>query len=873
MRISGICGYRKKKLGMTTYNFAIIKPAVVLACMIIICQGCTPKDNQRRHEQLKVSYSGDAKIEVGGPFAGVEFHHSSFLAQRISFFYPVANSIDISSDYWTRDTTHIMAAGLKFGARDKEWLGYEQYDTELTPFAVKFHRQDSVKSIMVSYRFAKNKPAMIVCFEITNLTNRSEIVEFDTHLEASLRTCHSFNRKEKAWTEFDPVTSTIYINNIDPETQNNQLFVANAAEQPSHFNTNGPLDRYLLEDSVSWNENEILIPEDNPSNPAVRFLYQRQLKPQEKLIVVHIIGSAPLEQGKEIVQYMLSNYQNEINLYEQSILNKAWNYLNLDLGDPELEHSARWARAILETNAHYLDGEIVPMPCPAEYNFYFTHDALVTDLSAVNFDVERVKRDLDYIIRHAREDTIIPHAYYWKDSLYVTEFADSDNWNNFWMVIASASYLRHSADTAFVQLLYPYLSKCLEVSLLTKQEDQLMWSYRPDWWDIGKNFGPRSYMTILAIKSIREFIYVSSVLGYNLNNMPRYQALADTIQKALIDHLWHDEMNYLMNYYEDRSLDEHYYIGSLLAAHYNILDERRQSLLIQSAKRYLLDENVGIYNAYPMDFANLIDYLKFAGNEAAAPYYYFNGGVWPQGNAWFALALIADDSKQDAYIFIKNTMSLAGIMNGPNGQPAMYEVRNANKYDQAVYGTVDKPQFLWAGAWYLYALYHLFGIREDHWNITLAPFMAENQSKYSFTLAVQGKNITVNVSGKGDIIKSIYFDGNKYSSIVLPHKYQIARDITIELGNPGYPYISSTNSVFLSSDYDQRMKIIRVYLKAFPGHNNVTRVMTPYRIKAVRSDGEDITKINTTKTNTTYTEITISSKHREAMKELYIEFE
>jgi hypothetical protein len=33
-------------------------------------------------------------------------------------------------------------------------------------------------------------------------------------------------------------------------------------------------------------------------------------------------------------------------------------------------------------------------------------------------------------------------------------------------------------------------------------------------------------------------------------------------------------------------------------------------------------------------------------------------------------------------------MSLYGIMNGPNGQPAYYEVRNANKENPVEYGTV-----------------------------------------------------------------------------------------------------------------------------------------------------------------------------------------
>jgi len=54
------------------------------------------------------------------------------------------------------------------------------------------------------------------------------------------------------------------------------------------------------------------------------------------------------------------------------------------------------------------------------------------------------------------------------------------------------------------------------------------------------------------------------------------------------------------------------------------------------------------------------------------------------------VALARNGNKDQALDFIKRTMTLDGIMNGPNGQPAMYEVRNADKNNPAVYGTVDK---------------------------------------------------------------------------------------------------------------------------------------------------------------------------------------
>ena len=56
-----------------------------------------------------------------------------------------------------------------------------------------------------------------------------------------------------------------------------------------------------------------------------------------------------------------------------------------------IDKSYLWAKGILAANKHYIDNNIVPMPCPAEYNFYFTHDVLVTDYAAVNFDFPELK--------------------------------------------------------------------------------------------------------------------------------------------------------------------------------------------------------------------------------------------------------------------------------------------------------------------------------------------------------------------------------------------------------------------------------------------------------------------------------------------------
>lgn len=849
--------------------------SMLLVIFLVIQISCTSNNEQVSIiDQMKVSYSGDAKIEVGSEFVGVEFHHSSALPQRVSFYYPVANSIDMSTDYWKRDTSYMMALGLKVGDNEKEWIDPKYFDFKLTPFSVEFEKSDEYKSIKISYRFSKTKPAAIIEYEITNLSGVENEYEVYTTMEGALKTCHSYNLKDKAWTEYDDATNSIVINYEDPETQKAQVFITNAGEEPSSYSSVS--DAYITPNKKTdqWFNGKEQLDDDiiakvNMQKPAAKFLYKKILKPNESIKVIHVLGSCRQEEGQEIRNYLKKNYQKEIDDFENSIAEKIVASSPITTNDDILDNGILWSKAVLEVCKHYIDGSVAPMPCPAEYNFYFTHDVLVTDLSAVYFDIQRVRNDLEYIVAHADEDNIIPHAYYWKDSLYLTEFASHDNWNNFWFTIVSAEYLKHSGDKEFLKSIYPYLQKSLERSLLTKGDDDLMWSFQPDWWDIGHIYGRRSYMTILMIKSLRSLTYISSTIGSNLDKCVEWEALADRMQKNLTDYLWSDSQKYLINDYEPGQVDTHYYIGSLLASHYSLLDKNKNKELVESAEKYLVDPKVGVYNAFPMDFHELAGYLKFVGNEAGEPYYYANGGIWPQGNAWYALALISNNENDEAYTFIKNTMTLKGIMDGPNGQPAMYEVRNGNKNNPAEYGQVDKPQFMWSAGWYLYSLYNLFMMDESGWNISFDPYLPANLEKVNFGLSINNHYADVQVSGKGENVAFISYDGNEYPSLVIPGEIKKADKINIELGAPTIPMLTSTNSRLISAKYDANT--MEVNLEAFPGHKNITTIVSPFDVENVLPQ-TDMVSFDVQELNNLYI-ITVNFEHTTSgSEELVINF-
>jgi hypothetical protein len=776
------------------------------------------------------------QIEVGSPYVGIEVHKSFPLLNRISFYYPVANSIDISEDYWKRENFRVMSFGMKVGHSPKRLLKNQIYKVSQTPYSVSFTGNDFDSEIKTKYEFCKNQPAMVITYEIVNTSDTEKEYEVYTRLETTLRTSHTYKIIDSAYTEFEEDGSIIRANFPFIETGDAQVFVMNAGLKPSSFTTQKVNDNSFTNLDDWWlNTDESLpgkiIPKDKLNEPVAAYIYKKTLEPKASFKIIQIVGSSLIPEGKVKTEYLSKNYQKEVDKYENFILKESLDEKEIVTGNDIIDFTSKWSKAILTTNAHYINGQIVPMPAQAEYNFYFTHDALLTDLAAVNFDLNRVKSDLKYIISLADSDYTIPHAYYWKDTTYKTEFAGTENWNHFWFTLVCARYYRHSGDKEFMNQLYPFVKKSIETGMKNKGDDDLMYSFRPDWWDIGNNFGPRAYMTILAIRALREFNYLSSSLNQEINKLMYYEKLADRIADQLSLKLWDENLNYLISYFEDGKKDEHIYMGSLLASHFNLLDANRNLKLLITAKQNLLDEKIGLYTLYPMDLNLLGDYMGFAGNEAGEPYYYANGGIWPHGNSWYALSLISNGLNSEAYQFIKRTMTLDGIINSPNGQPALYEYRISDKNNPDKYGKIDKPQFLWAGGWYFYTLYNLFGLSENEWNISFNPYLPEDLDSVKFKLTINNRIVDVNVQGTGNNISSIMYDDKQIPSLVIPDDVGNLNKIIINLGDADIPLIHSTNALVANAYFDKEKNVLEFDLHSFEGHKIETKIISRLLIK------------------------------------------
>ena len=779
-------------------KFLIKSKYIARYCLLFslaILIACT---NSKQSKELEVQFSaGYGQLEVGGQYAGVEFHKSRPLPSRISFYYPVANSLDISTDYWKRYESLPINFILKSG-NQTDSLGKIPYDYTYTPYQTKFKKIESDLEFNFSYNFCEDLPLIVLKINIKNVSNKAKDVDLQSHLDPTIRTSHTYSTIKPTDLWYNDDFSIAKASFVEKAADSSLLFIVNSGYKSNKTKKDIQKDKLAFE-------------------------YQKQLVPNEEFEIIQLIGMCRIKEQDSIINEAKLNWQTSAENYEKRVLNYSFEQSYFNVEDNALQQTMHWSKAIIASNAHYINDNFVPMPCPAEYNFFFTHDLLLTSLGAVYFDLEYVKDGLQYLQTLSQSDSILAHAYYWKDDKFITEYCNSDNWNNLWLIIVSSSYLKHSADLETTEKLYPIIKKSLHMMLRNKNEDDIMYAKRPDWWDAGDVYGARAYISILMYKALRDYVYVADKLQHDSQSLAGYLQLAERMKKKLIEKFWDDKTGYLLNMIDDKTVDYHYYMGSILAAHFNLLDSSKMERLLQTVQTDLLDENIGVRNAMPADFHKLIPVYKLNGNEAGDPYYYFNGGVWPHGNVWYTLGLLANNQAEKAKTVFKKYLTLEGIQNSPNGQPAFYEYRITD-IKSSRYGEVDKPSFLWAGGLFLYTLYQMAGVKEDFSNIYFNPDLPSGFENCEYDLIVFGKQCRIKWAGNGSYFKKILIDGKEQHSAVILGPTQ---NIFLERGIPETPYLAKANCAIESVQYDWASKKLSVKFENAYNPKPTMRIISP----------------------------------------------
>ncbi len=189
-------------------------------------------DKQESPVGLMVTFDEKyGQIEVGGKFVGLEFHHSRPLPTRISFYYPVANSIDLSTDYWKRDESRPLSLLIKVGDR-LDTLETQSLPYTYAPHTVEFEKKDSLYHLAISYHFCDDLPVVVWKINLKNTTHQLREYRLTTGLRMVLRSCHSYHWIEESRGEYRRSGSEYLSYFENSEVDSAVIFVTHPEEKP-----------------------------------------------------------------------------------------------------------------------------------------------------------------------------------------------------------------------------------------------------------------------------------------------------------------------------------------------------------------------------------------------------------------------------------------------------------------------------------------------------------------------------------------------------------------------------------------------------------------------------------------------------------------
>ncbi len=761
------------------------------------------------------------QVEIGGRFAGFEFHKSWPTPSRMTFYYPVSNSIEFSPGYWERYESKPFDIKLTVGNKTLQ-LGQEPYDYSYVPYCAIFDKQFDGYKVTFEYNFCDTLPEAVMSITLENTSDKKVHMGCDLSLMSSIHTSASYDLLNKADVGYcDNGTAGVTDFSDYKASGPSSVFMVNAGLKPEAPTTQAG---------------------KSIQDPKMGFKYGMDVAPGKSMKVILLIGTCKASETQEIIAKSIKGWQDSVKATSDRVL-KLVNMDNFSVNDPTLMETVNWSKAEIASLSHYIDGDFISMPCPAEYNFYFTHDLLVTGLGMMLFDPSFAKHGYDFILKRIdSKENVLLHAYYWKDEKYETEFCGGDNWNNLWLIISASSYLKNTGDIETVKKLFPVMTVSINNVLGGTDEKGLICADRPDWWDAGCVHGQRAYMSILTYKALGDYVYTAIKLGKTDDSMLQYLQKAEQMKTALNKYLWDSEKKYLMNELTTGKMDEHYYIGSLMAPAYGLLDKERSTELLSTTDKILLDKNLGVRVAMPKDFMDKkqVDIYHFSGDEQGKPGYYFNGAIWPQGNIWYATSLIANGQLKKAEQVIKKYITIDGIKNSPNGTPSFYETRITDE-NTPQYGQIDKPSFLWQGGWYMYILYQLAGMRENSWNIYFYPVLPDNFTDVSYKLMIWGDLADVKYEGKGNYFKSIKIDGETANSAVMT---SAIKDIVLTRGIPEQPYLAEADCIVNNVEFNDNN--LSINASGIKGESAALTVVSPVKLSSAVVNGQNISESNIT---------------------------
>ena len=274
----------------------------------------------------------------------------------------------------------------------------------------------------------------------------------------------------------------------------------------------------------------------------------------------------------------------------------------------------------------------------------YYRDSYWTVLSAYNYDVSYVKRQVETLARGIAKDGTCPSAVKCDLSAFWGGHYDSPSF----FVMMVYDYINHSGDKQFLQERIDdktLLECCLLV--IDKQMERtdgtgLLYKAGPfnklDWADEVNRNGYVTYDEALyyrALYCMQKLCEAGGVDGQ------KYGEAAKKVKAAINDILWDEEKGYYVNYLDGDFVEDNLSVDTVITYLFGIAEGQRAERMLGAMERLLETKNnsmqkagdYGVMCVYPFYKHHSAAYFK-----SSQDYEYHNGGNWPYWAAIYAYA-------------------------------------------------------------------------------------------------------------------------------------------------------------------------------------------------------------------------------------------
>ena len=151
-----------------------------------------------------------------------------------------------------------------------------------------------------------------------------------------------------------------------------------------------------------------------------------------------------------------------------------------------------------------------------------------------------------------------------------------------------------------------------------------------------------------------------------------------------------------------------------------------------------------------------------------------------------------------------------------------------NNFWAALIVTAGWTALLWAGGFFMQAIYQMVGIRENSWNLYLTPDLPTGFTPLEFDVFAHGRLCHIRTNGTGKFFRSIKIDGKVTFSVVINRP---AQEINLTRGVPEYPYLAQADAIIRNVNYFSEDKKFVVEYNGFSGQEIRLSVISPFPIK------------------------------------------